>query len=114
MLVSADINGRFEQVMPKVTQIQGKNQFDLMLLLGNVCHPRASPYIATIARGQTTFPLSLHFIDSSDFAPVLQNLHPNGKEIVPNLRYLGKQGITHLHGLNVAFFNNYDQKKSAI
>lgn len=83
-----------------------------MLLLGNVCHPRASPYIATVSKQQNVFPLPIYFIDNSDFAPVLKNLHPNGKEIVSSLKYLGNLGLTQLHGLNVAFFNNYDEKQS--
>ena len=49
VLISADINGRFETVIPKVAQLQAKNNFDFMLLLGNVCHTRASSFIKTIA-----------------------------------------------------------------
>lgn len=78
MLVSADVNGRFDQILPKVCQLQEKNQFDFMLLLGNVCHPRAAPCISKISRGLASFPLDLFFIDNSEFSPILSKLHASG------------------------------------
>jgi hypothetical protein len=99
--------------MPKVAQLHSKNSFDLMLLLGDVCHPRASPFISNISKGKAEMPLELNFIDNSDFSPVLSNLHPQGKEVVPKFRFLGKNGLKNIKGLNIAFFNNYDPKSDA-
>jgi len=36
--------------MPKIAQLQAKNKFDFMILLGEVCHPRASQYINRILK----------------------------------------------------------------
>ena len=51
VLISADINGRLETVIPKVAQLHSKNSFDFMLLTGKVCHPRISTYINSISKG---------------------------------------------------------------
>ena len=65
VLISADINGRLETVIPKVTQLHSKNSFDFMLLVGKVCHPRISTYINSISKGKNSLPLNLYFIDNS-------------------------------------------------
>ena len=113
MLVSADINGRFATVIPKVAQLQSKNKFDFMILLGKVCESRSSPFIHEITKQKNAFPLDMFFIDNSDFGLVLRMLHPNGKEIVPGFKYLGNSGVLDVKGLKVAYFNNYDKKEDA-
>ena len=84
-----------------------------MILTGDVCHPRAAPFINSIVTSNLTLPLDLYFIDNSTFSPVLKKLHPKGTEIVPQFHYLGNKGICELKGLKVAYFNCYDKKQSS-
>jgi hypothetical protein len=102
-----------DSLMGKVQQLHQKNQFDFILLTGEVCHPRAAPYIAALRAGQRQLPIPAYFIDSSDMAPVLQRLHPNGEEIAPDLHFLGTFGVTTIRETVVAFFShNHWQKDS--
>ena len=111
VLVSADINGRFDAVVPKVAQLQAKNYFDFMILLGNVCHPRSSPFVNNLSKGTSSLTLNMYFIDNSEFGPVLQKLHPKGKQIVDGFNYLGRKGVVELHDLKIAFFNCYSKSQ---
>jgi hypothetical protein len=46
----------------------------------------------------------VYFIDSSQMAPVLLRLHPEGFELAPGLHFLGSSGIVELFGVSLAFF----------
>jgi hypothetical protein len=48
----------------------------------------------------------VYFIDSSDMSPVLQRLHPEGKEIAPRLHWLGSQGVTKVKDVTIAYFTH--------
>lgn len=37
ILISSDPNGRFDLLIPKVTELHNKNKFDFMLIVGSVC-----------------------------------------------------------------------------
>jgi len=104
VLISADPNGRFEQLVPKITQLQSKNNFDFMIMLGNVCHSRASPYVKDVKDGIFRLPLPIYFIDNSLFAPILYLLRPTGEEIAPNFNFLGRKGVVQIKDLLIAFY----------
>lgn len=39
-------------------------------------------------------------------SPVLQSLHPEGKEIAPGLHWLGSYGVTKVKDVTIAYFNH--------
>jgi hypothetical protein len=51
VLLSCDCHGLLEGLFGKVQQLQLKNSFDFLLMAGEVCHPRAAPYIAALRSG---------------------------------------------------------------
>jgi hypothetical protein len=106
VLLSADCRGLLESLMGKVQQLQLKNQFDFMLLTGEVCHPRAASFLSDLRNAQRHLPIPAYFIDSSEMAPVLQKLHPDGMEIAPNLHFLGRQGVKTIRETTIAFFSH--------
>ena len=83
-----------------------------MIMIGEVCHPRASSFINKLKVSQISVPLPVYFIDNSQLAPILCNIYPNGAEIVHNFHFLGTKGVAEIKGLNIGFYNtNTDWKR---
>lgn len=50
----------------------------MMILTGEVCHPRASSFMQAVRSQTLNIPLPIYFIDESEMSPVLHTLHPHG------------------------------------
>lgn len=98
--------------MAKVALLHQKTQFDLILLSGEVCHPRSSSYVKALREKSEALPIPAYFIDNSDLSPVLQKLHPEGMEVAPNLHFFGKYGVTKVKEMVIAYFSmsSWDKK----
>ena len=106
MLVSCDPQGRLEPLMNKVKALNDKNKFDFLLMAGEVCDPRSSPYIASLRKSEQSLPLPTYFIDNSEMSPVLHKLIQDGTSIAPDLNFLGTSGIITVCKTTIAYFSH--------
>lgn len=62
--------------------------------------------IQSYISGEKSIPIETYFIDCSELSTSLNELYPEGKEIVKGLHFLGKAGIKKICGtLNVAYLS---------
>lgn len=114
ILISSDPNGRFDLLLPKVTELHSKNKFDFMIIAGSVCPSKSSSIFRRLADKKLSFPLPTYFVDDSDMSTVFSLSHPNGFEIVPNLHYLGNLGVKEILGVKVAYLSGRVKVASSI
>ena len=103
ILLSSDCNGNYSKIFAKVADLHTKNNFDFMLMTGNVCPSSASSEMKSLIEGDIQIPLPVYFIDSSDMGGVLASVHPEGAELAQNFHYLGRMGVKDIQGVKIAF-----------
>lgn len=105
IVVSADSNGCLDFLLKKVSALHAKNQFDFMLCLGRVMPLEECEIFSQLKSGKLKLPIPVYFIESGDMAGTLGTLFPHGKEVLPNLFFLGRAGVKTICETNVAFLN---------
>jgi len=105
IVVSADSNGCLDFLVKKVSALHAKIQFDFMLCLGSVMLIDQCEAFSQLKSGRIKLPLPVYFIESGEMASTLNTLYPNGKELLPNLFYLGRAGVKVICGVTVAYLS---------
>jgi hypothetical protein len=109
ILVAGDVEGHFDLLISKIQSFKEKNQeFDFCLCVGKTfsSHEDFSAYKTQ----KKNFPIPIYFIDSSELAPVLLTLYPDGTELCNNFHFLGKNGLKNIQGLGVAYLSGSKSK----
>lgn len=105
VLVAADLEGHFDFLIDKLNGFIAKGEsFDLVLCVGKTLSHTFDMRRFTQS-DKPLIPIPLYFIDSGEFSSILSTLYPDGKEIAPNLHYLGRCGFKVINGLNIAFLS---------
>jgi Protein similar to CwfJ C-terminus 1/Protein similar to CwfJ C-terminus 2 len=96
--VVGDIDGRFSEVFPKISNLHAKNQFSFAIILGNLfAHPdhdaKYTETIANLLSGQIKVPLPTYFSLGKHPLPeaVIEKLEKDAGEVCENLYFLGKK-----------------------
>lgn len=105
IIVSADCHGRFVEIFAKVEQLHAKNNFDLMLMIGDVCTVESAAFVQKLVTQEIILGLPVYFITNSELSIVLEHAYPSGHMLAHNFTFLGRRGITDLQGLKVAYYS---------
>lgn len=104
VLIAGDIDGSFDNLLSKIESFAEKQQkFDFCLCVGKTLSLSFDP--TQLQKENRKILLPIYFIDTSDLAPVLHTLYPDGHEIIPNLFFLGKAGIKRIQDISVAYLS---------
>ncbi len=105
ILVAGDVEGNFDFLLSKIDSLitQKQQHFDFCLCIGKTLSLQFNP--KNLLNDNKQIPIPIYFIDCSEFSPVLHSLHPDGVEIIPNLTFLGKSGITQINNISIAFLS---------
>ena len=105
ILICADLEGHFDFLIERLKAFISKGEhFDLVLCVGKTLSHTFDMRKFTHS-DKPVMPIPFYFIDSGEFSSVLMTLYPDGKEIAPNLHYLGRSGIKIINGLSIAFLS---------
>lgn len=59
-------------------------------------------------------PIPTYFIDCSVLSASLNNLYPNGKEVVKDFHFLGRSGLKTIQNLRIAFLSGRKSDNMAL
>ena len=106
VLVSGDVNGKFDQLFERVAAVNAKaGPFACLFCVGDFFnttskHGADGAKALRYVQGLETIPIPTYFIVSKDSEFALPE---EGGEVCHNLHFLGKGGMCNIEGLNVAF-----------
>ena len=106
ILVCGDVSGRWATLMKVVASATAKaGPFDALFAVGTFFAKDGAAELEPYLNGQLAVPLPTYIIagDEPDSPPV--PLPNDGCELCPNLHYLGRQGVSEIAGLTIAFLS---------
>lgn len=108
ILLSGDIQGNLDFLLEKIEILLKASQFELVFSVGHILSIDydLTPFFS----GQRKIPIPIYFLEAGELGYSLMDLFPDGKEICPNLYFLGRSGVRNIIGLNVAWINGIESK----
>ncbi|KHJ35327.1 putative cwfj domain-containing protein [Erysiphe necator] len=93
IILLGHVNGQFQQVFGKLSDLHAKNNFNFAIVTGNLFSDDPNS-INDLISGNITVPLCTYFtLGDIPFPKLVINKLEKNDEIVPNLHFLGKRSI---------------------
>lgn len=108
ILLSGDIQGNLDFLLEKIEILLKSSQFELIFSVGQILSINYD--LTPFCSGQRKIPIPIYFLEAGELGYSLMDLFPEGKEICPNLYFLGRSGVRNINGLNVAWINGIESK----
>eukprot|EP01052_Picozoa_sp_SAG31_P018477 SAG31_NODE_1310_length_8870_cov_2.332231_11_plen_143_part_00 len=107
ILISGDVGGSFAALMKAVSSANAKaGPFEALFVVGTFFAKEGGEHeLAPYLSGRLAIPLPTYFIAGDEVAKPPVALPDDGCELCPNLHYLGRQGVTDVAGLAVAYLS---------
>ncbi|VDK44991.1 unnamed protein product [Anisakis simplex] len=112
VLVSGDVNGRFEQLIKRVTNVNRKNgPFDVLICVGEFFGANEERN-EDVVSGKVEFPINTYILGPC--CPSTSAYYPEESvEFSSNLTYLGKKGVLNTTtGLRIAYLSGIEAAQS--
>lgn len=108
ILFSGDTQGNLDFLLEKLNVLLKTSQFDMVFSVGQTFTLDFD--LTPFCSGQKKIPIPIFFLEAGELGYSLMEIFPEGKEICPNLHFLGRSGVKNINGLNVAWINGIESK----